>query len=190
VVQATRPEPVGAGSGLRRRRGTAFVGPARRSPICRPYGGERQPSGIRSVRARPWAPSLSSPVARWSPEASSSSRCGRTNESIGRNPGARRRLDRGHGTLLMHSFTTRTSMRISNLATVILGDGSGLQDRDPAVQCANRSLCESSGGGECMAKSTGTMWCAYQSADCESGHRWSPEAGDGLANTARRPRRR
>lgn len=63
------------------------------------------------------------------------------------------------------------------LAAVVMGCGGGHAD----VQCQNNANCDLSGGGECVAATTGHMWCAYPDPNCSSGYRYSnQDVGDGL----------
>jgi hypothetical protein len=49
------------------------------------------------------------------------------------------------------------------------------------VQCEQNANCDLSGGGMCLAASTGNMWCAYPDPECPSGYRYSDQdVGDGL----------
>lgn len=50
-----------------------------------------------------------------------------------------------------------------------------------AVECEQDSNCDLSGGGMCIAGSTGGHWCAYPDPTCPGGYRWSDQnVGDGL----------
>lgn len=52
------------------------------------------------------------------------------------------------------------------------------------VPCDNSSNCNLSGGGSCVAASTGNMWCAYPDPLCPDGYRFSDQdVGDGLGGT-------
>jgi len=127
-TRTTRLDLVGAGVRLARRRRAAFVA-SRRIRSADPTGGraaaERDSLGTRKTVA----PSVSSPVARWSPRHPQVRARRTTIMAVTLVPGAGSSAVMGR---FDASFTTRTSMRISNLATVSW-DGSGLQDRDPAV---------------------------------------------------------
>lgn len=71
-------------------------------------------------------------------------------------------------------------MRSTLLAVVILG-AVGCGGRN-AVQCEQDANCDLSGGGMCIASSTGGMWCAYPDPTCPDGYRYSDQSvGDGLA---------
>jgi hypothetical protein len=49
-------------------------------------------------------------------------------------------------------------------------------------ECSTDSSCDLSGGGRCIAASTGTSWCAYPDPECPGGYRYSDQdVGDGLA---------
>lgn len=51
-----------------------------------------------------------------------------------------------------------------------------------AVQCEEDSNCDLSGGGRCIAASTGSMWCAYPDDSCPGGYRYSDvSVGEGLS---------
>ena len=65
--------------------------------------------------------------------------------------------------------------RISLLAFVVATVASltGCPTRN-RVNCTTTSDCDLQGGGACLADSaSGGSWCAYPSADCPSGMRWS-----------------
>lgn len=50
------------------------------------------------------------------------------------------------------------------------------------VQCDQNSNCDLSGGGMCIAASTGNMWCAYPDPLCPGGYRYSDQSiGDGVS---------
>jgi len=52
------------------------------------------------------------------------------------------------------------------------------------VQCEQDADCDLSGGGRCLAASTGNQWCAYPDPDCPGGYRYSDDdVGDGLGDT-------
>lgn len=52
------------------------------------------------------------------------------------------------------------------------------------VPCEQDSNCDLSGGGKCIAASTGHSWCAYPDPQCPSGYRFSTQdIGDGLSGT-------
>lgn len=71
-------------------------------------------------------------------------------------------------------------MRSIFVATAILG-AVGCGGRN-AVQCEQSANCDLSGGGMCLAASTGNMWCAYPDPECPGGYRWSTTGtGDGLS---------
>lgn len=49
------------------------------------------------------------------------------------------------------------------------------------VQCESDGNCDLSGGGKCVAASTGNEWCAYPDPECPSGYRYSnDDVGDGV----------
>ncbi len=51
-----------------------------------------------------------------------------------------------------------------------------------APECSNSFQCDLVVGGGCYTASSGRSWCRYPEGTCASGYRWSPEAGDSLAN--------
>jgi hypothetical protein len=57
-------------------------------------------------------------------------------------------------------------------------------NKNADVQCGGAGDCDLSTGGECLAASTGNMWCAYPDPACPGGYRYSSQdVGDGLGGT-------
>ncbi len=49
------------------------------------------------------------------------------------------------------------------------------------VECRDNGSCDLSGGGMCIAATSGNNWCAYPDPQCPSGYRFSDQdVGDGL----------
>lgn len=59
---------------------------------------------------------------------------------------------------------------------------------DP-IECIDNSICNLDVQGMCVVAPTGHRWCRYPAPTtaCTSGYKWSPQAGDGLANQCVEP---
>jgi alpha-tubulin suppressor-like RCC1 family protein len=71
------------------------------------------------------------------------------------------------------------------LLSVLLALIGGCGDDDGPSECSSSLMCDLHPFGQCAAAPSGKMYCQYGGEfanGCESGLRWSEQAGDGLAN--------
>jgi hypothetical protein len=73
-------------------------------------------------------------------------------------------------------------MQLTKLALLLaLAATAGCGNRNN-FNCTDDSSCNLSGGGKCVAATSGSMWCAYPDPQCPDGYRYSDQdVGDGLA---------
>jgi len=54
--------------------------------------------------------------------------------------------------------------------------------KDQPSECMTNAMCDLRSGGKCTEASSHRLWCTYDDSNCGSQRKWSPYAGDGLAD--------